>query len=71
VIHWLQEKDPNWVVLFVDFIMAQFRVKANGKVLLIDAEDIGIIDRRHVRKCKSLQIILQRHIGRNITLVQS
>ncbi|KAK2192785.1 hypothetical protein NP493_23g07027 [Ridgeia piscesae] len=44
------EKDPNWVVLFVDFIMAQFRVKANGKVLLIDAEDIGIIDRHHVKK---------------------
>lgn len=44
------EGDPNWVILFVDFIMAQFRVKANGKVLLIDAEDIGIIDRRYVQK---------------------
>ena len=51
--HWLQEKDPNWVILFFDFIMAQFRVKSNGKVILIDADDIGIIDRRHVLKCKS------------------
>ena len=35
--------------------MAQFRVKSNGKILLIDAEDIGIIDRHYVKKCKSLQ----------------
>ncbi|XP_066274579.1 divergent protein kinase domain 2A-like [Branchiostoma lanceolatum] len=44
----LLEKDPDWVLFFVDVSLQNFAVDSRGWVRLIDLDDVMVIDRRAV-----------------------
>eukprot|EP00058_Branchiostoma_floridae_P006263 XP_002591751.1 hypothetical protein BRAFLDRAFT_83524 [Branchiostoma floridae] len=44
----LREKDPDWVLFFLDVSFQNFAVDSRGWVRLIDLDDVMVIDRRTV-----------------------
>ncbi|XP_066266787.1 divergent protein kinase domain 2A-like [Branchiostoma lanceolatum] len=48
IVDTLREKDPDWILFFLDVSMEDFAVDNGGRVRLIDFEDVMVIDRQTV-----------------------
>ncbi|XP_035692279.1 divergent protein kinase domain 2A-like [Branchiostoma floridae] len=48
IVDTLREKDPDWILFFLDVSMEDFAVDRSGRVRLIDFEDVMVIDRQTV-----------------------